>query len=108
MLGSTKLASLCYRTHRSWLCLILLKRTPGNYECTLLCAQAIGCTGEDRIELSFFCTRLGLTVEENEKGNVIVAGWEEDSAAAEHSSLMVREAGFPYNAAAPKTDIATV
>lgn len=58
------------------------------------CPQAIYCTGEDKIELSFFCKKLGLAVEEDENGNVIVAGWEEDSAAAEHSSLMVSEAGF--------------
>eukprot|EP00752_Nemacystus_decipiens_P008302 g7422.t1 len=51
--------------------------------------SAIGCTREDKVELSFFCTKLGLTVEEDEQGNVIVAGWEEDSAAANHASLMV-------------------
>lgn len=53
--------------------------------------QAIGCTGETKIEMAFFCKALGLTVEEDEKGMVIVAGWEERSAAAEHPSLMVRK-----------------
>ncbi|CAM9441290.1 unnamed protein product [Scytosiphon promiscuus] len=48
----------------------------------------IGCSVEGKIELVFFCKTLGLTVEEDEEGMVIVAGWEEDSAAAEHPSLM--------------------
>lgn len=42
------------------------------------------------MELSFFCQTLGLEVEEDEEGMVVVAGWEEGSAAAEHPSLMVR------------------
>lgn len=41
------------------------------------------------MELSFFCEDLGLTVEEDEDGMVVVAGWKEESAAAAHPSLMV-------------------
>lgn len=52
-------------------------------------AQEIGCSEEAKIELIFFCKTLGLTVEEDEEGMVVVAGWVEDSAAAEHPSLMV-------------------
>ena len=37
----------------------------------------------------FFCESLGLAVEEDEAGMVVVAGWKEDSPAAEHPSLMV-------------------
>lgn len=41
------------------------------------------------MELTLFCQSLGLAIEEDEEGMVIVAGWDEGSAAAEHPSLMV-------------------
>ncbi|CAM9873724.1 unnamed protein product [Ectocarpus sp. 6 AP-2014] len=50
---------------------------------------AIGCTTDKIVEIAFTCNTLGLTVEEDEEGMVVVAGWEEDSAAAEHPSLMI-------------------
>ncbi|CAM9150534.1 unnamed protein product [Ectocarpus sp. 12 AP-2014] len=51
--------------------------------------SAIGCTTDNVVEIAFSCNTLGLTVEEDEEGMVVVAGWEEDSAAAEHPSLMI-------------------
>ncbi|CAM9233688.1 unnamed protein product [Laminaria digitata] len=60
-----------------------------SWELTRFFPSAIGCTREKIIELVFFCESLGLTVEEDEEGMVVVAGWKEDSPAAEHPSLMV-------------------
>lgn len=61
------------------------------YSPAIFVLQTIGCTSETRVELTFYCQGLGLQVEEDEEENVVVAGWDEGSPAAESPSLMVRQ-----------------
>lgn len=57
--------------------------------CLVLSPQAVGCTAEERVQLTFFCESLGLMLDLDEIGMVVVSGWKDDSPAAKCSSLMV-------------------